>query len=96
MCNGSSENFEKVFSCCLLVFVRCSLIFDTAQATPLEERPGNITNSSFTGFLLQQVEFRREEAKFKNFIIESLFNTNSFLRDNQLFSCKSEDIEIPT
>ena len=38
----------------------------------------------------------REEPKFKNFIIESLFTTNSFLRDNQFLSCKSEHIKIPT
>ena len=44
--------------------------FDIVQTTPLEERPGNITNSSFTGFLLQQIEFMREEARFKNFIID--------------------------
>ena len=50
--------------------------FDILQTTPLEERPGNITNSSFTGFLLQQIEFMREEARFKNFIIERLFTTN--------------------
>ena len=69
--------------------------FDIVQTTPLEERPGNITNSSFTGFLLQQIEFMREEARFKNFIIERLFTTNSLLRDNQFFSCKSEHIKIP-
>ena len=38
----------------------------------------------------------REEARFKNFIIESLFVTSSFLHDNQFFSCKSEHIKIPT
>ena len=70
--------------------------FDIAQATPLGERPGNITNSIFTGFLLQQMEFMREDAKFKNYIIERLFITNSFLRDNQFFSCKSEHIKIPS
>ena len=38
----------------------------------------------------------REEARFKNFIIESLFTTNSFLRDNKFFLCKSEHFKFPT
>ena len=70
--------------------------FDIAQATPLEERPGKITNSSFTGFLLQQIEFTRKDTRFKNFTIECLFTTNSYLRDKQFFSCKSEHIKIPS
>ena len=62
----------------------------------MEERPGNIMNSSFTGFLLQQMEFTRKEARFKNFIIERLFTANSYLRDNHFFSCKSEHVKIPS
>ena len=42
------------------------------------------------------MEFMREETRFKNFIIERLFTTNSFLRDNQFFSCKSKHIKIPS
>ena len=64
--------------------------FNVAQPTALEERPGNITNSSFTGFLLEQMKFIWEEVRFKNFILERLCASNSFLRDNQFFSCKSE------
>ena len=30
------------------------------------------------------MQFLREEARFKNFIIDGLFTTNSFLRDNFL------------
>ena len=71
--------------------------FDIHYASnTLEERPGNITNSSFTGFLLQQMELMREEARFKNFVIERLFTTNSFLHYNQFFSCKSEHIKTPS
>ena len=58
---------------------------DVGFATPLEERPGNITDSSFTGLLLQKMGFIQEETKFKNYIIERLFTTNSFLHDNQFF-----------
>ena len=48
-------------------------------------------------FLLQQVEFMREEARFNlRLFQEHLFTTNSFLRDNQFFSCKSEHIKIPS
>ena len=72
------------------------IYFDIAQATLLGERPGNIKNSSFTGFLLQKMEFMREQAGFKNYIIERLFTTNSFLHDNQFISCKSERIKIPS
>ena len=43
-------------------------------------------------FCCIKMEFMREGERFKNFIIESLFTTNSFLRDNQFFSCKSEHI----
>ena len=42
------------------------------------------------------MEFTREEARFKNYIIERLFTSNSFWRDNQFFSCKSEHIKIPS
>ena len=42
------------------------------------------------------MEFMLKEARFKNFIKECLFTTNSFLRDNQFFSCKSEHIKIPS
>ena len=56
--------------------------FDIAQATPLEERTGNLGNSSFTGFFLHQMEFTQKEARSKNIIIESLFTTNSFVTTN--------------
>ena len=42
------------------------------------------------------MEFMWEEARFKSYIIERLFITNSFLRDNQFFSCKFEHIKIPS
>ena len=42
------------------------------------------------------MEFMREEARFKNYIIERLFTSNSFLLNNQFFSCKSEKIKIPS
>ena len=45
---------------------------------------------------MQQIEFMREKARLKIFIIECLFTTNSFLCDNQSFSCKSEQIKIPS
>ena len=70
--------------------------FDIAQVSLSEERPGNITNSSFTGFSLQQMEFVREDARFENYIIERLFTTNSFLCDKQFSSGKSEHIKIPS
>ena len=91
-CGSFSRNKQT-----LREFITSSdVAFDITQATPLEEGPGNIINSSFTGFLLQQMEFMREEPRFKNFIIKRLFTTNSFLLDNQFFSCKSEHIKIPS
>ena len=52
-------------------FISLSVVdFHIAQVTPFEERPGIITDSSFTGFLFQQMEFMQKVAKLKNVIIE--------------------------
>ena len=48
--------------------------FGISQTTPLEERPGNTTNSSST--LLQQMQFLQEEVRFTYFIMDRLFTTN--------------------
>ena len=45
--------------------------------------------------MLQQIKFIQEETIFKNYITQRLFTANSFLRDKQFFSCKSEHIKIP-
>ena len=42
------------------------------------------------------MELTLEETRFKNFIIERSFTSSSLLCNNQIFSCKSDNIKIPS